>query len=435
MRTALKFLAPLLVALPALAADWPQWRGPNRDGHSPEKGLLKTWPKGGPKLLWSTDKAGLGLAGMAVVGGNVYTMGTRGADEYLLAFDKDGKEIWATKMGPIFDFKGNVWSRGPNATPSVVGDFVYGVSSNGMLVCAKKAKGDIVWKVDMPKELQAEVNGIGGGVKNYGWGFSWSALVDGDQLVLTPGGPKGLFAAVSLKNGKPIWRSKGNVEQASYTTPAIATIAGVKQYITVTQKGIVSVSAKDGEVLWKYEREEPYSDDAVVCNTPIVEGDLVFNSVGWSSTSELLKVTKSGGKFSVKDVYKEKGMSNRVGGFVKVGDYVYGYNETQAWACQDFKKGDLKWPGRVNFPTAARVGLKSGAPLFADGRLYIVDELGQVAMVEANPKANTAISWFKLPMASKNKKASAKVWTPPSLSDGKLYVRDQEYIFCYEVKK
>jgi outer membrane protein assembly factor BamB len=368
-------------------------------------------------------------------------MGARGTDEYLLAFDKEGKELWATKMGPIFDFKGNVWSKGPNATPSVVGDLVYGVSSKGMLVCAKKDKGEIVWKIDMPKDLEAQINPIGGGFDNFGWGFSWSALVDGDQLVLTPGGPKGLFAAVDRKKGAVLWRSKGNTEQASYTTPAIATIAGVKQYITVTQKGIVSVSAKDGAVLWKYEREDPYNDEAVVCNTPHVEGDLVFNSVGWNCNSELLKVTKAGAKFTAKLVYSGKGMSNRVGGFVKVGEYVYGYNETRSWACQDFKTGKMMWPARIMFPTdttsdiPALKALQSGALIAADGRLYIVDELGQVALVEANPKANTKISWFKMPMASKNKKPSGKVWTPPSLSDGKLYVRDQEYIFCYEVKK
>jgi outer membrane protein assembly factor BamB len=424
MRTCLTLV--LLAGL-AAAADWPAWRGPDRDAVSKETGLLATWPAEGPKLVWRSDKAGQGYAGPAVVGGVVYTMGARGDQEYLIALDGKGQERWSAKIGPVHDWRENSWSRGPNATPTVDGERVYALGSKGVLLCASRGDGKELWRLDLPKELDGDVNGVGGGVEKFGWGYSWSPLVDGDQLVLVPGGPKGLFAALDKKTGKPLWRSKAVTEAATYSSPIMATIGGTKQYIYLTQKSLVGVRALDGQLLWKHTREEDYPD--VVCPTPIVKGDLVYTSVGKSGGADLFKVTGAGGKFKVENVWSNKDLCTYHGGVVLVGGYVYGYHEQRNWVCQELATGNVAWPkGRARQP------VKAGGVIAADGRLYVLDETGTAAMLEASPKGFKVISQFKLPAQSKERKSRGGLWTHPVLSDGKLYLRDQELVFCYQVK-
>jgi outer membrane protein assembly factor BamB len=418
----------VLTGLHTPAADWPQWRGPDRTAVSAETGLLKTWPAGGPKLLWTFDKAGLGYACFAVVGGKLFTMGARGEDEYVFCLDEKGQEAWATKIGKVFDFKGNAWSRGPNATPTVDGERVFALGSQGVLVCVNKADGKEVWRKDLPKELAAEVNNDApGGEKKFGWGYCWSPLVDGDQLICVPGGPQGLFAALDKASGKVLWRSKGVTDQATYSSPIVAEIGKVRQYIYLLQEGVVGVSAKDGELLWRHKRD---NTDDVVCPTPVSEGNMVYVTVGVGGGCELLKLTPEGKKFKVEAAYSEKAIANKQGGMVKVGKYLYGYHEERAWMCQEFETGKLgKWPKR-EAPNA----LKAGGVVAADGRLYVLDETGTAGMIKINPDKYEEVSRFTLPRLSKLRKASGRVWTHPVLADGKLYLRDQEFIFCYQVK-
>lgn len=428
MRTCLTLL---LCATLAAAADWPAFRGPERTGVSAETGLLEKWPAGGPKLVWRSDKGGLGYAGMAIVGGTVYTMGARGADEYLIALDDKGQEKWAAKIGPTYNWNANSWSGGPNATPTVDGDRIYALSSRGMLLCADRT-GKEVWKLDLVKDLEGQVNPVAGGFEQgkeiLGWGYCWSPFVDGDKLVITPGGPKGLFAALDKKTGKPLWRSAAVTDQATYASPVMATIGGTKQYIAQTQKGVVGVSAADGALLWKHERPDEYDD--VVCPTPIVKGDLVYTTVGTAGGSgNLIKISGTGGKFTAEPVWSNKLLNNYHSGVVLVGEYLYGYHDTRNWVCQEFATGKVAWPkGRVRQP------LKAGGIVAAEGRLYVLDDAGTVAMLAASPKAFQVISQFKLPELSKQRKSRGGVWTYPALSDGKLYVRDQELVYCYQVK-
>jgi outer membrane protein assembly factor BamB len=413
---------------PLAGADWPGWRGPDRTGVSKETGLLKEWPKAGPALVWQSNKAGLGYAGLAIVGGNVYTMGARDKVEYVIALDSKGNELWAKKIGPVFDWKANAFSHGPNGTPSVDGDSIYAMGSQGTLVCVKKSDGQEQWRLDMVKNLKGEVNPVGGGIENMGWGYSWSPLVDGNVLVISPGGPGGLLAAVDKKKGAILWRSKEVPEQATYSSPIAATIGGVKQYISLMQKGMVGVSAKDGELLWNYTREDPYPD--VVCPTPIVKDDLVYASVGFGGGADCIKLAPEGKKFKVEVVYSQRIIGSKQGGVVLVGKHVYGYHEDRNWAAQELATGQVPWGKR----RAKGENVKAGAVLAADGRLYVLAEDGVVAMLEASPRAYKEISTFELPAKSKSRKARGGIWTHPSLSDGKLYLRDQELVFCYQVK-
>jgi outer membrane protein assembly factor BamB len=430
MRTSKVCLAACLVglSLALCAADWPQWRGPNRDALSKETGLLKKWAKDGPELVWTFDKAGSGYAGPAVVGGKLFCMGAREADEYVFALDAKGQELWSAKIGPVFDFKTNRWSRGPNATPTVDGELIYALGSQGVLLCVDTG-GKERWRKDLPKELGAEVNPIGGGPEKMGWGFSWSPLDDGEQLVCVPGGPQGLFAALNKKTGEVLWRSKDVPDQATYSSPIVETIGGVKQYIHVTQDGVVGVAAKDGALLWYYKRENPWND--IVAPTPVCKGDLVF-ATAWGSGCVLIKVVPEGGKFKTEEVYSEKFISNVQGGVVLVGENLYGYHAEREWACMDFAKGgDNKWE---DLP---RNALGVGSLIYADGRLYCLaekDGKGVAAMLEANPEKYVELSRFTLPKSSAVRKERGGVWTHPVLSDGYLYLRDQELIFCYKVK-
>ncbi len=432
MRTTLKLLAVLLACTPALAADWPQFRGPKRDGVSAETGLLKSWPKDGPKLLWKTNKAGAGLSGMAIVGEVVYTMGVRGTDEYAIAFSvKDGKQLWETKLGPVFTDKSvNQYSYGPNMTPTVAGDHVFAVTSKGLLACLDK-KGEIVWKKDIPTEMKGSVNpkGWGPAVASFGSGYCWSPILVGDKLLIAPGGKDGLLALLDAKTGKQIWRSKAVGEEATYGSPAVGKVGGQEMAFYVSQKGFHAISMKDGSSVFNKKRDEEYPD--VVCAMPHVVGDKVYYTVGYGAESTMLEWD---GK-TFKDKWESKELLSKQGGTVILGKHIYGFHEDKSWMCQDLETGKKVWPpGRLADQVAATV-------IAADGRLYFLEEAEsmrdrgkvRVGVMEASPKAYSKPSYFKLPEEGKHA-SNMKVWTHPSLADGKLYLRDQEWLFCYEVK-
>jgi outer membrane protein assembly factor BamB len=426
-RSVLAVAAGLALLPLSSAADWPQYRGPDRSGVSKETGLLHSWPKGGPKLLWTSKEIGIGYSGPAVVGGVVYLMGAREGTECLLCLDGEGKEKWVAKIGPVFDFKSNQWSAGPNATPTVDGGLVYALGSQGVLVCVQAADGKEVWRKDLPQDMDAAVNPVGGGPERFGWGYCWAPLVDGEQLVITPGGPKGLFAALDKKTGKELWRSKDVPEQATYASPMVLEVGSVRQYLALHQKGVVGVAAKDGELLWSYQRDEPFPD--VVIPTPVVQGNRVYVT-SWGANAELLQIDPDGKKFKAKVAWSEKEISNIQGGVVLVGDNVYGFHAERAWECQDFATGAIKW-------TSKRNALGAGSLMAADGLLFCLGEKGgkgDVALLEASPAKYTQKGRFQLPEGSSLRKSRGGIWTHPVLSDGKLYLRDQELLFCYEVK-
>jgi outer membrane protein assembly factor BamB len=430
------FAVLVVSALQVLAAaDWPQFRGPNRDGKSADTGLLQEWPAGGPKLLWTFADAGLGYAGPAVVGDRLYMCGGRDDSEYVYAIDlktaAGGKiePLWSAKIGPMFKWKDNSWNVGPNVTPTVDGDAVYALGGFGDLVCVDAATGKERWRVNLPTELGGEVNAIGGGLEKptpLGWGYSSAPLVDGDKVICVPGGSKGLLAALDKKIGKLIWQSKGVTDRASYSSPLVAEIGGVRQYIQVTNQGFVGVAAADGKVLWSHRRKMPFED--VVISTPVVKDNLVYTSVGFSQGCDLIRVVPKDGGFAAEMVYSTKEVQNRDGGVVLVGDNLFAHSEKGGWVCQDFKTGDVKW--------ADMKALGRGSVAFVDGRLYCVAEKGgAVALVEPSEDGWKEKGRLKLPRNSKQRQPQGGLWTHPVVANGKLYVRDQELLFCFDVKK
>lgn len=211
MKTPVVVVLSLVVVGLAAAADWPQWRGPDRSGVSKETGLLKSWPKEGPARLWTYKNLGIGYSGPAIVGDRLYTMGARDEVTYVIALDVNkGTELWSAKVGPIFTYAGNSWGDGPRSTPTIDGDHLYSLDANGELVCLETAKGKEIWRKNLAKDL--------GGEMMTEWGFSESILIDGDKLICTPGGDKGTLAALDKKTGAVLWRSTELKNKAPYSS-------------------------------------------------------------------------------------------------------------------------------------------------------------------------------------------------------------------------
>jgi outer membrane protein assembly factor BamB len=409
-------LLAALLAVPLLADDWPQWRGPGRDGISGEGKLLDTWPKKGPKLLWQVKGLGSGYSSVAVVGNRLYTMGQRGrrGGTELIALDlKTRKPAWATPVGG-----GN-----PNCTPTVDGKLVFALGRDGDLLCAETANGKRVWSKKFSRDF--------GGRMMSGWGYSESPLVDGDRLVCTPGAQKAMIVALDKRSGKTIWKSavprdlgRRGRDGAGYSSVVISEACGVRQYVQLTGRGLISVAAKDGKLLWHYNK---VANGTANIPTPIVKDDLVFCSSGYNTGAALLRVVKKDGKLGIEEVYflEANQMQNHHGGMIRVGDYIYcghGHN-AGAPVCIEMKTGEVVWKqGRGP-------GTGSAAVVYADGHLYFRYQNGMMALIEATPKAYQLKGSFKLASVR------AESWPHPVIAGGKLYLRDQDVLMCYDVHK
>jgi outer membrane protein assembly factor BamB len=415
------------------AADWPQFRGPDRSGVSKETGLLKEWPEKGPKLVWTYRDAGIGFSSMAIADGRVYTLGTRGEDEIVIALDENsGKELWTAKIGPIFTFKANQWGDGPRSTPTVDGNLLFALGGQGELVCVDiKNNGKEVWRKNLLKDLKGEMMSE--------WGYSESPTVDGELLICTPGGPDGTVAALDKKSGAVKWRSTGLTKKAPYTTVTVAEIHGVRQYIQLSAEsdkndGFMSgIAAKDGKVLWTTPLFKGFVY-SLSSSPPIAVGNTVYVAYRSEELSNchLYSISPD---FQVKDTYDEKAqtfMKNNHGGVVLVGSKVYGYSDGKGWVCQDLKSGKVLWSEKE----ALEGG--SGSIISAAGQLYLFSDQGEAVLLEANPKEWTENGRFTLPERSKLKgkrptSRSSGTWSHPALANGRLYLRDHEFVFCYDI--
>jgi outer membrane protein assembly factor BamB len=402
-------VAPILITTTAFAADWPQWRGPDRTDVSKEKGLLREWPKGGPKLLWTFRDAGLGFSGFAVVGDRLYTMGAENSKEYVFAVDlKTQKKVWSTEVGPMYT-EGH--GDGPRCTPTVDGEVLYALGAKGNLVCVNVATGAKVWE----KTLQS----LGGGQP--GWGYTESPLVDGDKVVVTPGGSKGTIGALDKKTGELIWQSKDFKDGAQYSSLIAAEFNGTRQYIQLTQKSVAGVAAADGQLLWQVARP----GKTAVITTPVYADGLVFVTSGYGVGCDLVKLAADGAQIKAAMAYSQNhDIENQHGGVLKVGDYLYGHSDKLGWVCQEFKTGKKMWGEKK---------LGKGSVTCADGHLYCYSEdKGEVALVEAMPEGWKEMGRFTIPEKSMLP-YKGRIWTHPVVANGKLYLRHQDLIFCYDV--
>jgi outer membrane protein assembly factor BamB len=421
MKRTVLIVAAACLAVASSAADWPQWRGPDRTEISRETGLLKDWPAGGPKLLWTFSDAGIGYSGPAIVGDRLYSLGADEKDEFVFALDtRTGKQVWKATYGPRYR---NGYGDGPRCTPTVDGDRLFILGGQGELVCLEAENGDKVWSVNLIKDL--------GGRMMSGWGYSESPLVDGAQVVVSPGGPGGTLAALDKNTGKVIWRSEGLTDRATYSSIIAAEVGGTRQYIQTAYSGdgiIAGVAAKDGKLLWKVDR--PGYRTAVV-PTPVYHDNHVYVTAGYGAGCDLIKLTPQGqGGFQAEKVYdNNKNMKNHHGGVVLLDGHLFGYSDGNGWVCQDFYTGKNVWEDRRQLP--------KGSLTYADGRLYLYSERdGTCVMIEPSTEGWKEHGRFTIP-ATPNKSRvnyASNVWTHPVVANGRLYLRDQGLLHCYDVR-
>jgi outer membrane protein assembly factor BamB len=379
--------------------------------------LLKQWDEDGPELVWKATGLGRGFSSAVVVGGRVYTAGDRGEDQVVIALTaEDGKQFWSTRISP----KAGGGPAGPRGTPTVDDNRVYVVGGNGVIAALDTDSGEVVWKKDMKKEFKAPTPG---------WGFAESPLVDGDRLICTPGAKDAMMVALDKKTGDVIWKSaytekdKQGFGGAGHASIVISNGGGVKQYVQLIGHGLIGVRANDGKLLWNY---DGVANGTANIPTPIVSGDYVFGSSGYGKGSALLKLVGSGTEEVVaEELYflKAKTLQNHHGGLILVGDYIYGgHGHGNGFPiCVELKTGDVAWSeGRG-------AGTGSAAVAYADGHIYFRYENGVVALVEASPKGYKLKGKFTIP----NVKDPS--WPHPTIIGGKLYLREQDTLYCYDV--
>lgn len=385
---------------------WPRFRGGSNTDHSPDSGLLKSWPQDGPKRLWLFEDAGEGYSGFSVLGDRLFTMGTSGSNTVILCLNvKTGEKVWSAKVGKVLE---NKWGGGPRSTPTIDGEFLYVIGGKGNVLCVRHKNGKKVWSRKM--------SNFGGQVPN--WGYSESVLVDGNRAVFGPGGSKGALVAVNKKTGKTLWQSKGFTGKAEYSSVVAADIQGKRQYIRLLQRTLAGIDAKNGKVLWTYD----WPGRTAVIPTPIVDGNKIYITSGYNVGCMLIEI----GKDDVDLIWQNKVMMNHHGGVVRVGDFLYGHANT-GWVCQKWEDGEAVWKERK--------ALKKGAIHYADGMLYCLEERsGVVALVEASSEGFKEASRFTLSPQAKNRSRRGAIWVHPVVVGGRLFLRDQEYIYCYDVK-
>ena len=398
--------------------DWPTFRGPNRTSVVADAKLLKSWPKDGPKLLWEGTGAGRGYSSLAIVGDKIYTLGDglstqSDKDEYLSCYDKsNGKQLWATKTGSPWTSGQPGW-QSSRSTPTVDDGMVYVVTPSGKLHCCDAASGKVAWTKSFEKDF--------GGKKADSWGYSESVLVDGNKIVCTPGGPNATVVALDKKTGDTLWTCKNpNDRGAGHASVVISKVGDQKVYVQSTGSGLLGIS-DSGSLLWSY----PIDQTTAVIPTPIVRDDLVFFPVGYKRGGALVKQVPSGnGQVAVKEIYGlNTKLANKHGGVVLVGDYVYADSDDAGRPyCAELMTGDVKWSTKGS-------GSRSAVVIAGGDRLYIRYEDGTMALVEASPAAYKETGVFKIPGSGERPS-----WSHPVILDGKLYIREQDKILCYDIR-
>ncbi len=414
--TLLGFATISLFAASCPADDWPQWRGPQRTGVSLEKGLLAEWPQAGPPLLWSVSDLGAGYSTPAVVGDRLYLLGNEGLEnEFVQARSAtDGRRLWSVRIGKVGNPKQEPNYPGARSTPTVEGQVLYALGSDGDLVCLETATGQERWR----KNLRTDFEGKPGE-----WAYAESPLVDGDQLICTPGGTNATLVAMNKKTGDVIWRcAVPGGDTATYASAIVVEVGGLQQYVQFLAKGLVGVDAKAGKFLWRYDKTALGSPAVIL--TPLAEQDLIYSGA-YRAGGGLVKLRVTNGSVEPEQLYFSPKLPIGLGGVVKVGDFFYGAT-SQAYLCVEFASGTVKWEDRALAPAAS---------CFADGRLYLHGENGDVALVEPSPEAYREKGRFTPPEQPKRANAMEKPWAYPVVANGRLYIRDGVKLWCYDVRQ
>lgn len=427
----------------AAAEDWPQWQGTYRNAISAEKGLLQQWPENGPPLAWRVKGLGGGDSAPAVAGGKLYGMSNRDGDEVVWALSEaDGKELWLTSLGDAVEQRMPQSKEGPGCTPVVDGNRLYVIGMGGRVACLRVEDGNILWQRNFTEDF--------GGILPP-WSYRESPLLDGEKLICTPGGPDAMMVALDKKSGETVWQTKfpseseagSEAEQqsgdrsgggrrgrfgrgpragAAYSSAIAIDFAGERQYVQMTASSLIGVAASDGRLLWKYSR--PANAMGINCTTPIHQDGLVFAASAYGAGGGAVKLVEtSDGDIEVEEVYSTTRMQNHHGGTIVVDGALYGANGGNGGGmltCLNFQTGEVFWIDR---------DAPKGALAFADGRLYLRDEEGPLLLIEPSKDSFIERGRFEQPDRS-----SSPAWAHPVIANGKLYIRDQDLLLCYDIQ-
>jgi outer membrane protein assembly factor BamB len=409
-------LLTLSLALGATARDWPQWRGPERDSLSRETGLLKSWPAEGPPLHWQSTNAGSGFSTPAVVGDRLYLLGNEGLEnEFVAALaTRDGQRLWTTRLGKVGNPEQQPKFPAARSTPTVDGKLLYALSSDGVLGCLETSTGKLRWQ----KDLRADFGGKPGT-----WAYAESPLIDGSHVICTPGGGEATIVALDKKSGALVWKCPlPEADDAAYASAILIKAAGVRQCVQLLQKGLVGVDAKTGKFLWRYAK--PISRYGANVPSPLASDDCIYVAAAGTGAG-VVKLKAAAGRVEAEQLYFESKLPAVIGGAVKIKDCLYG-TTTQSLLCADFATGRIRWEERALGPASL---------CYADGRLYLHGENGEVGLVEPKPEAYLEVGRFTPPNPPPHTNPMEKAWAYPVVANGRLYLRDQGTVWCYDVKK
>jgi outer membrane protein assembly factor BamB len=401
------------------AQDWPQWRGANREGVSKEAGLNLNWSEKKPALLWTFRQAGAGYSAPVIVGTTLYGQGGADGNDFAFALDtQTGKLKWKHNLGEL-----SVIDRGdgPRGSVTVDGDKLYLIRGGGQIHCLSAADGKMIWQKDFRSDLKGSL------MSN--WGYSESPLVDGNLVICTPGGGDGTMVAFDKNTGAVVWRAKEWTDQAGYSSPIVAEVNGLRQYIQQSSKGVAGVSAKDGKLLWRIENA---AYRTAVIPTPVIQNNMVYVTNGYNGGCIGIQLTGNGENIKADTMYTNRIISNQHGGVVLINGYIFGFSEqpSNSWVCQNIKTGEVVWSQR-----GQEVGIGKGSVLGVNDRLILFDmQTGTSAVVAASPEGWKEFGKMEIPERTKISTQDNHLWTHPVVANGKLYLRDHDLLFCFDLK-
>ena len=394
---ALVGVAPIAVAtLGAQSIDWPQWRGAARSGISTETGLLRQWPASGPPRVWSASSLGGGYGSLSVSGDRIFVQGLRSGQSIVSVLSRaDGRGLWSKAIGPAGGGGGQ--GPGPRGTPTVDGDRVYVLTEGGDLACLRAADGTSIWQRNILREFSG---------RNISWDISESPLVDGNHVIVTPGGRGAGIVALDKMTGRTVWVSKELSDEAGYASAIVADVGGVRTIMTLTGEAAVGVRATDGKLMWRY---TPVANRTANITTPVYQDNKVFYSSAYGTGGALLALQAEGGEVRAKEVYFTRDLQNHHGGVVVVNGYLYGFSNS-ILTCLEFATGKMMWRHR---------SVGKGSIAYADGHLYVLGEDNVMGLVEAAPSAYVEKGRFTIP------DQGWPSWAHPVVSGGRVYLRNQ----------
>jgi len=397
-------LAHTSSSTPLSPSDWPQWHGPNRTALSTETGLVKIWPTAGPPVVWSITGLGEGYGSVAIKGERIFVQGVKTGQSSVFCLNRaDGKTVWATALGPRL---GQDRGPGPRGTPTVENDRLYALTEAGDLACLKSTDGSIVWQRNILKDF---------GGRNPKWLISESPLIDGERLIVMPGGEGAGIVALDKTSGKTIWTTKELSDEAGYSSCIASDIGGVRTIIGFTGRAGVGVRASDGKLMWRY---EPVSNRTANIATPVVHDNKVFYTSDYGTGCALLGLKAVGGEVKAEEIYFSREMMNHHGGVVLINGYLYGFNNA-ILTCIEFATGKMIWRDR---------SVGKGTLTYADGLLYLLSETNVVGLAEASPSGYKELGRFQIA------DQGWPSWAHPVVCGGKFYIRNQGTLACYDIK-